>query len=319
MNNYNTAYDDVFRTLSVDCKQLLIPVVNEVFHTAYNGNEQVLTAANEIYMKQQEGELEKIITDSSFQILSENGESGYYHLECQSTIDGTMLIRMYEYDSQLALKNGVFVNHTLMVRFPESAVLYLRHDRKTPDFFTVIIRTPKGNVNYDIPIMKVQEYSIDMIFEKGLLFFIPFYIFSYEKQFKELERDKEKLEALKKEYMDIVNRLENLVQQGKITEYIKKTICEMSERVMKKIASKYDRVREEVVSVMGGKVLEYEAKDILRAGKREGRKEGRKEGVLQTLCDLVHDGLLAVEEAARRADMTVEEFCKVLSKKHESV
>jgi predicted transposase YdaD len=36
----------------------------------------------------------------------------------------------------------------------------------------------------------------------------------------------------------------------------------------------------------------------------EGRKEGRKEGTLETLCDLVKDGILTVSEAAKRADMT---------------
>ena len=29
--NINTPYDDVFRTLTVDCSRLLIPVINEVF------------------------------------------------------------------------------------------------------------------------------------------------------------------------------------------------------------------------------------------------------------------------------------------------
>ena len=53
---------------------------------------------------------------------------------------------------------------------------------------------------------------------------------------------------------------------------------------------------------MGGKVLEYEAKDILRKGKKEAYLE------------LVNDGLLSIEEAAKRVDMTVEEFQKELQK-----
>ena len=35
----NTPYDDVFRTLLTDCTELMIPVVNEIFHTKYPGKE----------------------------------------------------------------------------------------------------------------------------------------------------------------------------------------------------------------------------------------------------------------------------------------
>ena len=65
---------------------------------------------------------------------------------------------------------------------------------------------------------------------------------------------------------------------------------------------------------MGGKVLEYEAKDILRKGIKEGIEVGTKTGKLETLCELVKDGLLSIEEAAKRVDMTVEEFEKELHK-----
>ena len=200
MNNYNTAYDDVFRTLLEDCSELIIPVVNEVFHTNYEGDEDVILYENEIFMKQQDGEDEKSITDSSFAIVSLKGESKRYHLECQSSIDGSMLIRMYEYDSQLALKNSEYIHETLVVRFPESAILYLRHNKSIPDVYEIQIHTPNGCISYHVPTLKVQQYDIQTIFEKNLLFLIPFYIFTYEKQFSAINSNMELLEGLKKEY-----------------------------------------------------------------------------------------------------------------------
>ena len=44
----------------------------------------------------------------------------------------------------------------------------------------------------------------------------------------------------------------------------------MSNKVLEHIALKYQSVREGVKSVMGGKVLEYEAKTIKKEGIREG-------------------------------------------------
>ena len=40
----NTPYDDVFLTLLTDCTELMIPVVNEIFHTDYTGNEKNTSA-----------------------------------------------------------------------------------------------------------------------------------------------------------------------------------------------------------------------------------------------------------------------------------
>ena len=49
---------------------------------------------------------------------------------------------------------------------------------------------------------------------------------------------------------------------------------EMSGKVLEHIAETYDKVREGVKSVMGGNVLEYEAKMIFNEGLALGRNEG---------------------------------------------
>lgn len=50
-------------------------------------------------------------------------------------------------------------------------------------------------------------------------------------------------------------------------------IVEMSNKVVNHLAQKYDNVKEGVTSIMGGKVLEYEAKQILNEGKMKQAKE----------------------------------------------
>ncbi len=103
----NTPYDDVFRTLLTDCTELMIPVVNEIFHTNYTGKETICLLQNEHFIKMPDGSEQERITDSSFEIIRETTERTFlrkrYHIECQSTEDGSMIIRMFEYDTQLAL------------------------------------------------------------------------------------------------------------------------------------------------------------------------------------------------------------------------
>ena len=59
---------------------------------------------------------------------------------------------------------------------------------------------------------------------------------------------------------------------------------------------------------MGGKILEYEAKDILN----QGRQEGRQEGELNMCIRLIQDGLLKIEDAARKLNMREEELKRYL-------
>ena len=302
-----TPYDDVFRTLTNDCPSLVIPFSNELFKMDYTGQEIVVKKENEIFLHKQDGEEEKRITDTSLIIkrnLTDKGEG--YHFECQSTKDGTLAIRMYEYDSQIALKNGDMEEGMLTVRFPKSAILYLRSDKRTPKYIWMKMETPGGCVQYKIPVLKINDYTLDMIFEKNLFFILPFYIFTYEKLLKVYERSKSKRLQLQYEFLEIRNRLQDCCEQGLIDEYTRVTLIDMSKKVIRSLlGDKYPKVKKGVEDAMGGQILEYEAKTILNRGKAEGRIEG--ESLLAKLISrLLDDGrnkdvaLAAKDEEARK-------------------
>lgn len=76
-------------------------------------------------------------------------------------------------------------------------------------------------------------------------------------------------------------------------------------------------MRKEVSRLMGGQVL-TEIEPIksylrgMREGRAEGRSEGRAEGRMHTLVHLVNKQMLSVEEAAREAGVSEEEFWEML-------
>ena len=224
----NTPYDDVFRTLLNDCRSLIIPVINEVFGEDYRGDEEVLFYPNEHFIQGQDTSTKEKITDSCFQVIGIRKKK--YHLECQSTTDNKMIVRMFEYDTQIALDAGEVVQGTLTVEFPHSAVLYLRHNSRTPDAMTVRIKTPGGEISYQVLVMKTQQYTIDEIFEKKLLFLIPFYIFTHESRFDEYENNADKRELLRTEVIGTMEKLEQMAITGEISEYEKCTIVDMSRK-----------------------------------------------------------------------------------------
>lgn len=121
-----------------------------------------------------------------------------------------MIIRMFEYDTQLALENKELISNFLTVRFPDSAIVSLRHTKNTPDSMTITVLTPGGKVTYTVPVLKIRQYTINELFEKKLFFLIPFHIFVYEKDFNELETNKKKLKQLEAEYASIKKRHEKV-------------------------------------------------------------------------------------------------------------
>lgn len=266
--NAATPYDDVHRTMLNDCPKLIIPVVNEMFHKKHSDNEKITVLNNEFFINRQGGDQTERITDTHFLIGSVR-----YHLECQSSVDGTIMYRIFEYDSQIAMQDSFLWKDKLTVKFPNTAVLYLRHNRNTPDYMTIEIRVPGASCSYVVPVMKVQNYSIDAIFEKRLFFLIPFHIFVYEKNFEVYDKDEQRMIELTKVYEEIVEKLNVYAKEQVIDEYTRIMIIDMSKKVLEHLAKKYSNVREEVGAIMGGKILDYEAKDILNKGRAEGRAE----------------------------------------------
>ena len=287
----STPYDDVFRTLLNDCSPLIIPVINEIFGEHYSGQEKIIFSPNGHFLNRQGGNEEERVTDSSFKI--EGKETKKYHLECQSSTDNSMVVRFFEYDTQIALDEGQIRGNILTVTLPHSAVLFLRHHTSTPDTLKIRMVTPGGTIEYDIYVMKSQQYTLKDIFQKNLLLLIPFYIFSHETRFKEYEKDETKLRILQNEYEQIKNKLEELTNQGIISEYTRCTIIDMSNKVLEHIAAKYNSVKEGVKAVMGGKVLEYEAKTIKKEGIREGIEQGIEQGIEGTVSILKNLGVPA--------------------------
>jgi len=199
----NTPFDDVFRTLLEKCSKLIIPVINEILHTDYTFKDEILVLANEQYFSDEEGNEMKKITDSYLKL-----RDNIYHIECQSTDDTYMEIRMMEYDFHIALDNVTINNGVRIMELPQSAVLVVKSDTNFPDFLTSIIRIPMYTLNditfedvkYQVPTCKITNYTKDDIIKKNLIFLTPYYIINFKKQLDEINNNKEQLDELVSEY-----------------------------------------------------------------------------------------------------------------------
>ena len=319
-----SVYDDVFRTMTVMSSELVLPLLNEMCGDPkrFDGTEKIETLSDDLLLVQPDLEQEKRITDSLLRVSGHEQE--IYHLECQSSPDGTILVRMFEYDSRIALKNAEHTADTLRVRFPRSGVLYLRSTANTPDRLKVVIQVPGGfpgspegmaevsEIGYEIAVLKSRAYTIDEIIEKKLYFLIPFYIFNYD-HLERYEADAKLLAEMCGGFEELYRRLSEERRSGRISEHAYQMVVILAEKVKQQYTAGYRKVRREVSRLMGGQVLtEIEPIKSYLRGMREGRAEGRAEGRIDALVNLVNKQMLSVEEAAGEAGVSEEEFRKML-------
>ena len=176
--------------------------------------------------------------------------------------------------------------------FPYSALLYLRCPANTPRAMRVTHKVPNGGISYEIPILKVPEYTSDEILEKELYFLIPFHIFAYEKELESTNSDPEKLEDLLRVYKKFSRVLQQRVKEERLTEYERQAIRDMTVKVVSSLAVKWDSIREGVEDIMGGEILELEVDKILNRGIDIGKAEGLREGLDRKTDIIVRNMLL---------------------------
>ena len=224
-----TIYDNVWRTIVHDFPNLLIAFVNELFSESYSKDARVEFLQDTHEQKLPDGTVEKRITDTYFRIIDRDGTVKKYHLECQSTADSSMLVRWFEYGACIAQDDAVQENNRIVLEFPHAAVLFLRSNRNTPDYMPIELKTPDGSINYKIPVAKMQNYTIDIMFKKRLLILLPFYLFVVEKSLKDCEADSDKLAELLNSLQTIVKGLDALLLLGDIDELTRNSILEFKQ------------------------------------------------------------------------------------------
>ena len=99
---------------------------------------------------------------------------------------------------------------------------------------------------------------------------------------------------------------------GDLNRYSKAAILDMSRKVIEHLAAKYKNVAKGVIRTMGGKVLNYEAKDILNRRHREG-EEYTKIQIATKLLNMGND-IKSVAELAELPQETVEKLAQSISK-----
>ncbi len=297
--NFNTIFDDVFRTIAQKMPSLLIPLINEVFKTKYVEDQEIEQLRNEHYEK-----FGKVITDSIIRIGGR-----LYHIECQSKKDGDMALRMIEYDFAVALEHSSRMEDDILeIRFPESCVLYIRNHKDTPNCHEARVRFADGqSVTYKVPVIMAQDYTVDSIFEKRLLALLPYHILRYESFLKSNSDNPKKVDKLLGDLETICQKL--LQIQGTEMYF---NLVNLIKQIADYVIPKENPVRERIGEVMGGQVLMLKSEEIRQEGITQGIEEGRNKEKRDTAIRM-RKANIPIESIAVFIDATVGDTISLLT------
>ena len=274
----NTPYDSAFKSVIKKCPRMALFLINEMFFKAglidevYDGTERVELLDKEL----PDIELNGLELDLRLAVYKKNRR--IFHLECQSTPDGTVILRMVRYDTRTAVDEADYTVSTIHVKLDDSGIVFLRSTRNTPEIMTVVLELPQGGtVTYRIPVIKMQDYTLASILENKLYILLPFLFFNYEKQLRKAPNDKALFEEILTLYDAILNNLKELADTAIITAYEASTLYDALKVVFEALG-KTSKAEREVASIMGGTILEFSADKYFNAGKEQGKAEGKAEG-----------------------------------------
>ena len=284
--------------------ELVIPLINEVFGKNYPADVAVEQQRNEHQAKNGER-----ITDSRLKIADK-----IYHIECQSTGDAEMVIRMIEYDFAISLETKQIENGRYKIYFPHSCVLYLRGKGRRDTLGMDIIMPDGRIIKYELPAIYIERYTQDVIFQKNLLFFLPFYVMRYEKSREDIEKDPAKLQKLLDEYAVIASRLEEgLLRKGR--EALYRYLVEVIIKIADYIFADSEKTKKGVDRIMGGKVLELKTDKLINEIRQDVKEEVKEKVKAETKEEIVicmlKRGKSTLEEIAADTQMPIEQVERI--------
>ena len=168
--NTNTPFDNAFRSMYTRCGKLVLFLLNEAFGATYDGSEQIRFLQNEAFLPLVDSEGKKVtqdkrISDSQFEVTDHNGHKRRFQIECQSSADTSMSLRVLEYNLAFARSNAEITRTKVRAQIQNVAVLYLRVNDNTPDVYEIEIVAPNNqSISWEVPVIKSPKYSLDELF-----------------------------------------------------------------------------------------------------------------------------------------------------------
>lgn len=262
-------YDSALASMVSKLKNYVVPLVNEVFGEQFTKDADVALRNNKHVLHRTDNTLDRRDSDLVVELTEMIGElvKKVYMFECEAWYDKSIVLRIAEYGSSVAIETAEVTDEEVVLKIPNSAVIFLHPKGKIPKVMKITYRGPNGSeMSYGVPSLQIKDYSIDELFEKKLLILLPFYLFRFANEFDEMEENAERRREVNEALRDINQRLEKLLDEKGIDAFQKMTIQSLLKRVSDRLVARYENLKKEVDDIMSGAIARTRADEILEQG-----------------------------------------------------
>lgn len=231
-------YDKTFKKILTLSSGAVINLINGLFETNYPVSSKITYNWTEF----EDTRLRKILADT---IITINGTVSY-HIEAQMTNDETIVMRMFEYGFQQALRTAQPASDTgWRITFPEPKVICFYSNDTIPDEYPLLLDFGKqGTFEYKVSAFKFPEMSIEELNKRKMIILVPFMLLKLRKSI-ERSRTPENLDALKNLIQhDIIGSIKNNLKLGNITNSDALQLINYSQILYSNLYAKYDETEE---------------------------------------------------------------------------
>ena len=232
-------FDKAFKRILTLSDKAVINLINGLFGTNYPTNSKITYN----WTEHEDKDLKKTLSDS---ILTINGRDSY-HIEAQMTEDEEIVFRVFEYGFGHAYKNRTIVSGGERMVFPRPCIIYLDEGKKDsiPDEYSLVLQFEnQGEFLYKVPLVKLQNISIQELNEKKLIILLPFLLLKLRKKIEKV-RSKDSMEELQNLVMnDIIDSIRRNVEVGNISHTDGLDLIELTTKLYMKIYSKYKELED---------------------------------------------------------------------------
>ncbi|MBQ8160383.1 MAG: hypothetical protein IJ083_06480 [Clostridia bacterium] len=195
------------------------PLVNEIFGEAYSKKTQVTLCNTFRAIGTRFSSRDRRAPDIVVNLKDQSGktEEKTYILDCVTRFSQDVVDLIAEHIVSVACENMEMRDDVVALRYPNAAVMVLMPEGDIPRHIRVTLREADGqDMSYLVPVIRLDRYTLNDIFEKGLMILLPFYLYNFASEFEEMEADQTRREALEDAVLEIVDRLEQMVTSDEL-------------------------------------------------------------------------------------------------------
>ncbi|MBD5559618.1 MAG: hypothetical protein HDQ87_04560 [Clostridia bacterium] len=245
-------YGNTFRAIVQDAPALLIPIVDRMFGTCYTDKAVIRFSSDQTFFEDCTS-CHSLEADLHL-VVAEDGAEEDFLFEVQRTPDSETFIRIPQYilgaDMEVVVEETADGEVLAYAKLPRAGLICLRAPDELESPVCLYLQLSAGTAVSEMPILQIDQITLDDILQEPLIALTPFYLFRYASGLAGIEQDEARRDKLLSEYCRIASTLKACAASGEISRQESELLTALTEKAVDALAPEQPLIREGVKEIL---------------------------------------------------------------------